>query len=207
MIAVRIVAFALGTVLVYCLYLPSAHAPARFIEAVRMEHDRNVAFWGVERAALILSRALSLYGGREELAPAAFAATPSAPITAANAAVAQQMASVVERLWHNGYAQGFDALLLLATYRAAALAQWLPWLAGFVLIACVDAYLVRLVRSKELVDPSPARFALCTTGAALVCALLLLLLVMPTALEPYLLGGAALLLGMLVARAIRHCHA
>ena len=38
MTALRMVVFALGAVLVYCLYLPSAHPPARFVEAVRREH-------------------------------------------------------------------------------------------------------------------------------------------------------------------------
>src|SRR5271167_3443559 len=121
MTALRIVALVLGALLVYCLYLPSAHPPARFIEAMRLEHARNVAFWGTHQAGLILSRSLALYGRRDELAPAAFASTPSVPITAVNAAVAQQMADVVQRLLHNGYTQGFDALVLLATYRVATL--------------------------------------------------------------------------------------
>jgi len=204
MTMLRIVAFALGAVLVYCLYLPSAHPPARFVEAARMEHDLNESFWGADHAGLILSRAFVLYGRREELAPAAFASTPSVPITTVNAAVAQQMADVVERLFRNDYARGFDALVLLATYRVAALAQWLPWLAGFVLLACVDAYFGRLVSSQEFRGPSPARFALCATGAALACALLLLLLVVPAAIAPWVPAGVMLLLGMLIARAIRH---
>jgi hypothetical protein len=206
MTTLRIVVFALGAVLVYCLYLPSAHPPAHFVEAARVEHDLNEAFWGADHAGLILSRALALYGRREELAPAAFASTPGVPITAVNAAVAQQMADVVERVFRNGYARGFDALVLLATYRVAALAQWLPWLAAFVLLACVDAYFVRLIRSHEFQGPSPARFALCATGAALVCVLLMLLLVMPAAIEPWVPAGVMLLLGMLIARAIRHFH-
>ena len=116
------------------------------------------------------------------------------------------MADVVERLFRNDYARGFDALVLLATYRVAALAQWLPWLAGFSLLAWVDACCVRLVRSQEFQGPSPARFALCATGAALVFVLLLLLLVVPAAIEPWVPAGVMLLLGMLIARAIRHFH-
>ena len=110
MTALRIVAFAFGAVLVYSLYLPSSCPPERFVEQVRREHDLNAAFWGADHAGQILSRALSLYGQRDELAPAAFASTPGAPITAANAAVTQQMADVVQRLFHNRYAQGFDAV-------------------------------------------------------------------------------------------------
>lgn len=207
MTALRIVAFAFGAVLVYGLYLPSSRPPERFVEQVRREHELNTAFWGADHAGQILSRALSLYGQRDELAPAAFASTPGAPITAANAAVTQQMSDVVQRLFHNRYAQGFDAVVLLASYRLAAMAHWLPWSAGLVLLACCDAYIVRLVRSKEFVGPSPARFFLCATAATLVLALLLLLLVVPVAIDPVLLGGVPLLLGALIARAIGHSHA
>ena len=200
-------AFAFGAVLVYSLYLPSAYPPQRFVEQVRREHDLNAAFWGADHAGRILSRALSLYGRRDELAPAAFASTPDAPVTAANAAVTQQMSDVVQRLFHSRYAQGFDAVVLLASYRLSATAHWLPWSAGLVLLACFDAYLVCLVRSKEFVGPNPARFALCATAATLVLALLFLLLVVPVAIDPALLGGVPLLLGTLIAWAIRHCHA
>src|SRR5208282_363438 len=155
-------------------------------------------------AGQILSRALSLYGQRDELAPAALAATPDAPITAADAAVTQQMSDVVQRLFRNRYAQGFDAVVLLASYRLSAMAHWLPWSAGFVLLACFDAYIVRLVHRKEFVGPSPACFALCTTAATLVLVLLLLLLVVPVSIDPRLEGGVPMLLGALIARAIGH---
>ncbi len=204
MTALRLVGFALGALLVFCLYLPSAHAPAEFIDTLRQEHDRNLALWGADGAGRILARTLALYRRREALAPAAFASAQAVPVTAVNAAVSQQMADAVQRLLHNGYTQGVDALVLLATYRVAALAQWLPWLAGFALLACVDAHLARLLRSKELQGPNPARFACCATGAALCCALVLLLLVVPTVLEPRVQAGAALLPGLLIARALRH---
>jgi hypothetical protein len=204
MTVLRLFAVALGAVLVYSLYLPSAHPPARFLAEVRREHDLNVAFWGADGGGEILARALSLYEGRDALTPAAFAPAPSIPVTATNAAVAQQMTDILQRLLHNGYAQGFDALVLLATYRLSALAQWLPWLAGFALLACFDGYLARLVGRKEFLDPNPARFALCATGALLVLALLPLLLIVPAVIEPCMLGGTGLLAGLLTARAVRH---
>jgi hypothetical protein len=49
--------------------------------------------------------------------------------------------------------------------------QWLPWVAPFVLIACFDGYLVRIIRSKEFLEHSPMRFALCAIGATLTLAL------------------------------------
>ena len=126
-----------------------------------------------------LERSLSLYAQQDNLAPAAFASTPSVPVTDVNAAVAHQMSDVVQRLFHNSYAQGFDAVLLLATYRFSVLVQWLPWVAAFVLIACFDGYMVRIIRSKEFLEHSPMRFALCAVGATLALALTLLLLVIP----------------------------
>jgi len=206
MTALRILALALAAVLVYTLYLPSVHPPARFLQQARLEHDRNVAFWGADHAHRILARALALYQQREQLAPAAFASTPGVAVSADNAAAARQMSDVVQRLFHNGYAQGFDAMVLLATYRISVLAQWLPWISGIFLFACFDACMVRLIRSKELVAPSPTRLALCAIGAMLALALTLLLLVIPASIDPVVLGGAPLALGVLIARAIGHWH-
>jgi hypothetical protein len=204
MTAWRGLAIVLCALLVYTLYLPSAHTPAHFLALLRLEHARNVAFWGMDEASRILARALTLYGQRDELAPAAFAAAPSATVSAANAPLEAHMAEVVQRLFHNRYAQGFDALVLLAGYRLAVLAQWLPWVAGFVLLACGDGYLVRSIRSREFLEHSPIRFGLCVLGATLALALLLLFLVLPAAVDPLALGATPLALGGLVARAISH---
>jgi Domain of unknown function (DUF4400) len=202
----RILAFTLCVVLVYTLYLPSASPPERFLQQMRMEHELNVAFWGENHAHQILERSLSLYAQQDNLAPAAFASTPSVAVKDVNAAVANQMSDVVQRLFHNSYAQGFDAILLLATYRFSVLVQWLPWVATFVLIACFDGYLVRIIRSKEFLEHSPMRFALCAIGATLALALTLLLLVIPASIHPLALGCVPLVLGTFVARAISHFH-
>ena len=206
MTALRGLALALAALLVYTLYLPSAHPPTRFLEQLRREHDHNVAFWGGEHARQILARSLALYGQRDALAPAAFAATPRATITRGNTALDQPLADVVQRLYHNPYAQGFDAMVLLATYRLSVLAEWLPWVASFVLPACFDGYLLRRIRSEEFLPHSPTRFVLCVFGAALALGLLLLLLVIPSALDPLTLFVVPLALGGLIARAISHFH-
>jgi Domain of unknown function (DUF4400) len=206
MTLLRIIAFTLCMVLVYTLYLPSANPPERFLQQMRMEHDLNVAFWGEDDGHQILQRSLTLYAHQDALAPAAFASTPSVPITDVNAAVAHHMSDVVQRLFHNSYAQAFDALLLLATYRFSAMMQWLPWVTAFVLIACCDGYVVRIVRSKEFLEHSPMRFALCAIGATVTLALTLLLLVIPASIDPVALGIAPLVTGTCVARAISHFH-
>jgi hypothetical protein len=202
MMAWRGFALALAATLVYTLYLPSAHPPARFLEQMRREHERTMALWGADHARDILARSLALYGQRDELAPTAFAATPDAAVTGANAALAE----VVQRLFHNAYAQGFDAMVLLATYRISVLAEWLPWVALFVLPACFDGYLVRIIRCKEFLEHSPTRFALCGFGAALALWLVLLMLVIPAGIDPLALLAVPLALGGLIARAISHFH-
>ena len=206
MMLFRTVAFALCAVLIYALYLPSANPPERFLQQIRVEHELNAAFWGEDDALRIMERSLSLYARQGELAPAAFASTPSVPVTDVNAAVANQMSEVVQRLFHNSYAQGFDAVVLLATYRFAGLMHWLPWVAGFIAIVCFDGYLVRIIRSKEFLEHSPMHFALCAIGATLALALTLLLLVIPASIHPLALACVPLVLGTFVARAISHFH-
>jgi hypothetical protein len=206
MMLVRIVAFTLCAVMVYALYLPTAHPPERFLRQIRVEHDLNTTFWGEDDARAIMERSLSLYARQEDLAPAAFAATPGVPITDVNAAVANQMSEAVQRLFHNGYTQGVDAILLLATYRFAGLMHWLPWVAGFIAIVCFDGYLVRIVRGKEFLEHSPMHFALCAIAATLTLALTLLLLVIPASVHPLALACMPLALGTFVARTISHFH-
>ena len=84
--------------------------------------------------------------------------------------------------------------------------QWLPWVTCFILIVCLDGYLVRIIRSKEFLEHSPMRFALCAIGATLALALTLLLLVIPASVDPLVLGSVPLVLGTFVARAISHFH-
>jgi hypothetical protein len=202
----RILAFTLCVVLLYALYLPSAYPPESFVEQLRTEHGLNAAFWGEEHAHQLLQSSLALYAHQSEVVPAAFASSPGAAVNDTNAVVAHQMSEVLERVFHNRYTQAFDALLLLAAYRLYALLQWWQWITAFILIACFDGYLVRVIRSKEFLEHSPMRFALCAIGATLALALALLLLVMPVSVHPLLLGVVSLALGTLVAMAISHFH-
>jgi hypothetical protein len=202
----RSLAFALAALLVYVLYLPAADPPEHFLQLMRTEHALNTAFWGEDDAYRILRRALRLYARHDDLAPTAFVSAPSDASGGGSTVPAEQMSALVQRLLHNRYGQGFDALVLLAGYRCAVLAQWLPWVVGFILIACFDACIVRIIRSKEFLAPSPTRFALCATGASFALVLGLLFLVCPTSIHPLLLGSAPLLTGAFAARAIRYMH-
>jgi hypothetical protein len=202
MTALRGLAVALAALLVYALYLPATHAPARFIEQLRLEHERNAAFWGALHASRILARSLALYGQRDALVPAAFAGSPDEAAPTADGALVQHMSDIVQRLFNNTYARAFAAMCLLASYRLSVLAEWLPWVASFVLLACIDGYLVRSIRCAEFLEHSPTRFGLCVFGAVVVLGGTLLMLVIPAVIDPLALGAAPLALGGLIARAI-----
>lgn len=195
---------ALACILVCGLYLPAAHPQSRFLDELHEEHVRNIAFWGPDHANATLARTLALYAAREQLAPAAFSSSPSVVPSADTAAAAQQMSEVVQRLFHNSYARGFDAMLLLAAYRACLLAQWLPWLSAMMLLACFDACMLRQIRSKEFLEHRPVRLVLCLTGAVLALALTVLLLFTPASIGPVAQALAPLAFGILLARAVGH---
>ena len=116
------------------------------------------------------------------------------------------MAGVLQRLSHSEYAQAFDAVVLLAALRLSVLWQWLPWLAGFVGIACVDGSIVSIIRSREFLQHSTVGLALCAIGAALLLPATLLLLIIPMDVGPIMLVSAPLLFGILCARAISQLH-
>lgn len=202
----RVLTFTLCVVLLYAVYLPAVHPPERFVEQIHVEHGLNIDFWGAQRAQHLLQRSLAWYSHQGELVPAAFAYSPTAASDRAAAGVSEHMGNVLERLLHNPYTRAFDALVLLATYRFSGVLNWLQWMAAFLLLACFDGYLVRLIRSKDFRAHSPLHFALCTLGATFALAFILVLLVVPVSVSPLLLGSVLLVLGTLIAIAISHFH-
>ena len=69
------------------------------------------------------------------------------------------MTAINQRLFNTPYLRSIDALLL-ASYRAAALLQWLPWLSLLIGVMAVDTHLQRLIRAKEFRLHNPELFAL-----------------------------------------------
>jgi uncharacterized protein DUF4400 len=206
MLLVRLFAIALAVALVLVLYLPSANPPERFLQQIRIEHDLNRAYWGADVAIHILDRALSLYSQPSDPNSAALSSAQRPPVNPVNEAVSRQMAETTQRLFGSSYFQGVEAILLLATYRLSALVQWLPFVSVFILIACFDGYIVRVIRSKEFLEHSPMRFGLFSLGAILTFALTLVAWVIPISIHPLVLGVAPLLVGAFGARAISHFH-
>jgi len=203
---VRLLAFTLGVALLYALYLPAVNPPEAFVARLRHEHDLHAALFGEARAQKVLQQALRWYAHQDDLVPAAFAAAPSAAPPHETTAVSQHMANALERLFHNAYTRSFDALVLLAAYRLAGVLWWAQWLAVFILVACFDGYLVRLIRSQEFLEHSPLHFAISAIGATLALAVLLLLLVIPVSVAPLVTGSALLTFGVLIAIALSHFH-
>jgi len=150
---------ALTLLLVFVLYLPAANPPERFLAQIRREHTINASFWGETRAELILDRALTMNQALSAASPVP--STAQAPQTDHMAqAVAQEMERVNQRFFGNTYFRSIDSLLLLATFRLAALFEWLPVQAFVVLAIVIDGLIVRILRSKEFKPHDPEWFAL-----------------------------------------------
>ena len=144
--------------LILVLYIPSAHPPQYFGVQIRIEHEATAAFWGTDPATRILARAVRMQDATAEITPIPKASNAPS-ITGVNNAVAQEMASVNQRLFNNLYFRSIDALLLLGSYRLAALLEWLPWLAAFAVASVADGWFVRLIKAKEFVQHDPEMFA------------------------------------------------
>ena len=191
--------------LVLVLYLPSAHPPERFVAQLRAEHSAAAAFWGEAPATHMLSRALSVQESARSATP--LPSSSDAPeIKGVNGAVANEMASVNQRLFNNAYFRSIDALLLLASFRLATLLEWLPWLLAFVAAAMVDGYLVRSIKAKELLHHDPELFAVYASGAIVAGCATVLAFVLPVNLHPMILPCVPLVIGALISRAVGSFH-
>ena len=193
----------LFTLLILVLYIPSAYPPERFVAQLRIEHQVLIGFWGNKPAFRILTRAEGMQAGAAAITPIP---TPAdAPSThAVNGAVAREMASVNQRLFHNPYFRSVDALLLLAFYRLATLLEWLPWLSVFMLAAMVDGGFLRLVKAKQFAHHDPEMFALYASIAILLACAMAIAFVLPITLPPLALPTMPLAVGALLSRALAH---
>lgn len=206
---------ALVGLLLLVLALPATRPPGHFLEVVRAEHAATADLWGQDVADAILRQALALHGHAAGAAPvpragdAPAAASPpgsaagtSAASSAAHRAAAREMAAVSRRLFDNAYFRSVEALLLLATFRLAALLQCLPWLAALGIAVLVDGLTVRRIRALALRTHDPERFALFAGTAVLGVCLLLLAAVAPVRVPPlaavWVVVGVAVLVGLAV---------
>lgn len=197
--------FSLVILLLLVLYIPSAHPPQRFVAQIRIEHEATTAFWGSEPAARILARAVRMQDATVEVTPIPKASdAPSS--TGVNNAVAQEMASVNQRLFNNPYFRSVDALLLLSSYRLATLLEWLPWLVAFALATATDGWFVRLIKAKEFVQHDPEMFAVYACLAIITMCATVVGFVVPVTLHPLVLPSVPLVVSVLVGRAVGCFH-
>jgi hypothetical protein len=203
---IRVVAvLSLVSLLVLVLYLPSAHPPERFLAQLRAEHQATARYWGDEPATRMLSRALSVQDTARQASP--MPSSSDAPaLGAVDGAVAQEMASVNQRLFNNTYFRSIDALLLLASFRLATLLEWLPWLLAFTAAVVADGCFARLIKSKEFLQHDPELFALYACTAIVVVCATVLGLVAPVTLHPLVMPCVPLIVSLLVGRAAGSFH-
>lgn len=191
--------------LILVLYIPSAHPPQHFVAHIRIEHEAMAAFWGAEPATRILARAVRMQNATSDVTPIPKASdAPSA--TGVNNAVAQEMASVNQRLFNNPYFRSIDALLLLGSYRLATLLEWLPWLTAFALASIADGWFVRLIKAKEFVQHDPEMFAVYACLAIIMMFATVIGFVVPVTVHPLVLPCVPLLVSVLVGLALGCFH-
>ncbi|MDP1691851.1 MAG: DUF4400 domain-containing protein [Burkholderiaceae bacterium] len=195
----------LVSLLVLVLYLPSAHPPERFLAQLRTEHQATARFWGHEPAMHILSRALSVQDAARQASPVP--SSGDAPtLGAVDSAVAQEMASVNQRLFNNTYFRSIDALFLLAGFRLATMLEWLPWMLVFTVAVVADGGFARLIKSKEFLQHDPELFALYICAAIVAVCATVLALAAPVTLHPLVMPCAPLLISLFAGGAVRCFH-
>ncbi|MDP3326062.1 MAG: DUF4400 domain-containing protein [Hydrogenophaga sp.] len=191
--------------LILVLYIPSAHPPQHFVAQIRIEHQATTAFWGTDPATRIMARAVRMQDAAAEVTPIPKVANAPST-TGVNNAVAQEMASVNQRLFNNPYFRSVDALLLLGSYRLATLLEWLPWLAAFTLATAADGWFVRLIKAKEFVQHDPEMFAVYTCLAIITMCATVVGFVVPVTLHPLVLPCVPLVISVLIGRALGCFH-
>lgn len=192
----------LVTLVILVLYIPSANPPERFLNQLKIEHAMANDSWGEAAATRILNRALRLQGDTADITPLP---TLSSRGDVASA-TAEEMTSMNRRLFNNGYFRSIDALLLLASYRAAMLLEWLPWLFGLIGVMVVDASLQRLIRAKEFRQHNPEVFAVYAGLGILSACTTVLACTAPVTWHPMVLPLLPLVVGFCGSRAWGHYH-
>jgi hypothetical protein len=203
---IRVVIIAsLTALLALVLYLPSAYPGQRFIAQLRAEHLQLAAFWDTRRAERILARSIDAQAATAQRAPIPNARDAPAPGAIHNA-VASEMSAANARLFNSPYFRSVDALLLLASYRAFAMLEWLPWLALFGVAAMADAVVVRSIKARQFGHHNPEAFAACAAGAVLLACGMLITFVLPINLPPLTAPGVLIALSVLTTGAVGNFH-
>ncbi len=192
--------------LILVLYLPSAHPPERFITQLGVEHERNNAFWGEERALHILSRMLALHTDAKEASPIPDTLASARSHSQVDSAAASEMSQMSTRLFNNQYFKSIGALFALATYRFSTFVEWLPYVSVFVVAALLDGFIRRIVKSKEFLHHNPELFALNASLVILIACGTVVVFVLPVAVHPLLLALAPACIGIFGSLTVANYH-
>ena len=194
------------TLLALVLYIPSATPPERFIEVLRQEHGVNQEVWGTATAYRILDRMLNLIGGAQKMSSTPVAAPAVLMPTPVDAAMTAHMGQMNTRLFNNAYFRSIDTLLLLATFRIAALIEAIPLLFSFAAVCGIDGLVVRRVKGKEFIQHNPELLAIAAcTSIVLLCGVAIALVV-PYVITPHYLVGPLLVAAFTASRAVSNFH-
>jgi hypothetical protein len=188
------------------LYLPSAHPPERFVAQLSVEHRRNLDFWGEEHALRILSRMLALHADAKQASPIPVALAGSERPNHIESAAASGMTQVNARLFNNQYFQSIGALLALATYRFSVMLEWLRYLFVLLIVALLDGFIRRIVKSKEFLQHNPELFALHVSLVIMIACLTVVAFVLPVTVHPLLLAAVQISIGIFGSLAIANYH-
>jgi hypothetical protein len=193
---IRVIAIAaLTLLLIFVPYLPAANPPQRFLAQVRIEHDLQVSLWGQDKAERIMEHMLAMNEALGSASP-----IPAASPDAGAHAASRGLERVNRRFFGNAYFRSIDALLVLATYRLAALAEWMPVEAFMILALVMDGLMVRIVRSKEFVAHDPEWFALHASAFMLLACASVVAFTVPVTISPLLLAVLPVLGGFFMGR-------
>ncbi|WP_377705340.1 DUF4400 domain-containing protein [Pseudoduganella sp. UC29_71] len=198
---IRIVSIAsLLGLLVLVLYLPSATPASAFVNRVRAEHGLHGTAWGQAHAQAALARALSAV--ERPVAAPLMPIYPSGQGRAGTAA-GRQLDTVGQRIVGSGYLRSLNALLLLAVFRLAALAQLAPGLLMLAGACLADGLVRRWVKSREFSRHHPEIWIVSVClGWLAVCGAVIcsaLPIAVPVALLPLLASVLCACIGMAIA--------
>lgn len=189
------------------LYLPAANGPETFLRQVTVEHEMNAHLLGPDAARRILDRTRFLQGQSASAnpIPSTFRDNPGPPPV--DVTVARHVSAAGARILDSRYVRSMEALLALALFRIASLAEWLPLVSAFLLVAIFDGLIRRAVKSKEFLRHDPELFAAHACLAVLTVCGLALTVVLPTTIHPYAFASAPLLGALFSGQTIANFHA
>lgn len=190
-LAALFVVFAVG------IYLPSRVPAETFIQVMREEHAQATDLWGEDAADRVLLRALML-----QQAVASANPPPAEPETPG----AKLFGRVTNRFFGNQYFESTWALFAMISFRLSSVFELAPLLLIFLVVASVDGWVVRKVRSKELVAPSAERFAASLASGLILLSSVIVAWLVPLQQHPMVILAVLLAMQFALSRALANYH-